>query len=283
MKKLFCLLQFCLPQILLSKFMGILAECKIPWVKSTFIHIFCSLYKIEWQEALRKNEKEYISFNDFFTRTLEPSARPILRDPNQILSPADGKLAEFGLIQEKILIQAKNRFFSVPDLLALHQSTSDINENLFSNGLFATIYLAPHNYHRVHMPVRGKLIQVTHVPGHLFSVNQTTALHVPNLYARNERVICLFETDFGKMAVILVGAMIVGSIQLAWQTLLAHPQKISSWDSNHLELQAGEEIGHFRLGSTVILLFESGHLNWLHELQPEQLLKMGQPIAKKQS
>lgn len=279
MKKLFCLLQACLPQILLSKLLGALAESKTPWIKTLFIRIFCRLYTIDWHEALRKNEKDYQSFNDFFTRTLEPHARSFSLAPNQILSPADGVLAHYGTIQENILIQAKNRFFSVPDLLA-QPTQSQVGSHLFSNGSYATIYLAPHNYHRVHMPIRGRLIQVTHVPGKLFSVNHTTALHIPNLYARNERVICLFETDFGKVAVILVGAMIVGSIQLAWQTLSPHPQKTSSWFIPNLELQAGEELGHFRLGSTVILLLESSAPSFLKDLSIGQPLKMGQTLAR---
>jgi phosphatidylserine decarboxylase len=272
-------LQYALPQHLLSRLMGSFAVIKRPkWLKNFFIRSFIRHYGVNMQEALLPNAKDYDTFNAFFTRHLVPGVRPIDSQLDHIVSPADGTISEIGNIKLDKLLQAKNYSYRLIELLGGKQELAD----LFLNGHFATIYLAPKDYHRVHMPVAGNLQQMLYVPGKLFSVNQRTANRVPSLFARNERAIAIFQTPIGKVAVILVGAMIVASIATSWSGIITPPQHphIQEWKYQDIFLDKGAELGYFQLGSTVILLFQPNQIDWLHNLGSGHSLHVGQTIAK---
>ena len=235
-------------------------------------------------EANEPNPQAYGSLNALFTRDLKDSARPVNKDANAMLCPADGVLSEYGQMKDGQLLQAKGHSYSATDLLG---GDSD-RAAAFSSGSFATVYLAPHNYHRVHAPVSGLLREMHHVPGKLFSVSLLTARTVPNLFARNERVVTVFDTDRGKVAVVLVGAMGVGDIETVWhgavkpsaQKLTSSP--LTSWlypqnASNKVELNAGDELGRFNLGSTVVMLFEKPIL-WQENIAGSDV-KMAQQLG----
>ncbi|WP_253180928.1 archaetidylserine decarboxylase [Candidatus Marithrix sp. Canyon 246] len=222
------------------------------------------------------NISDYNSFNQFFTRSLKATARPLAA--TDIISPVDAQISQIGKINNGSLIQAKGRYFQLDDLLA---GQTDM-VNLFKQGLFTTLYLAPKDYHRIHMPITGRLKDMVYVPGRLFSVNQRTSRAVPNLFARNERVICLFETELGPMAMILVGALFVGSIDTVWAGTVA-PSRLSSikrWNYSEPVLEKGAEMGRFNMGSTVIILHDAQHVAWLSELKPQQNLNMGEGLAQ---
>jgi phosphatidylserine decarboxylase len=265
-----------IPQHLLTRLLGRLANSTHPALKNALIKGFIHLYGIDMREAVEENPTRYATFNDFFIRQLKPSLRPVVIDPHTILSPADGKIAEIGAITANRLIQAKGHDFTLESLLANDQDLC----SSFRAGAFATIYLAPNNYHRYHMPISGKLVKSIYVPGDLFSVNQTTAEHIPDLYSRNERLITVFETEIGQMAMVMVGAMIVGSIQTTW---MPEPIKSNTIQVDHFNtrplLSQGSELGCFKLGSTVILLFEKDKIEWLTEYQTGTPLIFGQKIA----
>ncbi len=256
--------QYLLPQHALSRLLGMLSNCDRPqnlknWAIKKFIHH----YGVNLTEAIQSDYKKYQSFNDFFTRKLLPQARVINQHPNIIISPADGSISEIGNINQNKLIQAKGHEYTVRDLLGGDGETAAG----FQNGAFATIYLSPKDYHRVHMPYQGHFLKKIHIPGKLFSVNSRTTRVVPNLFARNERIITLFQTDIGKMAVILVGAMIVGNIVITAQ--------------EDTLLEKADELGYFQLGSTVIILFEANQIAWQKEFRAGSATKMGQPIGEK--
>jgi phosphatidylserine decarboxylase len=254
--------QYLLPQHLLSNLMGYLAHLKYPkWLKNWAIRNFIKSYGVDLSQAIESDYQKYFSFNNFFTRKLLPNARPIDQDAKSIISPADGSISEIGNIQMEKLIQAKGHFYNLKSLLG-----GNIEEALgFENGNFATIYLAPKDYHRVHMPFSGHFLKKIYIPGKLFSVNARTARTVPNLFARNERVILFFQTNIGKMAVILVGAMIVGNIVITAQ------------EDNLIE--KGDELGYFQLGSTAILLFEANKMDWQKQFRAGSSIKMGQSLG----
>lgn len=276
LKKVTVYLQYLLPQHVLTHLLGLLANCQQPWLKNTFIYWFQQRYQIQLNEAISQDYRAYPTFNAFFTRQLQPHLRPIAPSANSITSPADGTISQIGPIHQQSLIQAKGFDFSLSTLLAGDKEACAP----FVNGQFTTIYLSPRDYHRVHMPIAGTLIKSIFIPGRLFSVNAATAATIPNLYARNERLVCLFETAMGKVAVIFVGAMIVGSIKPAWL-----PQPIKSTTiaqeihSPPKPFQKGEELGLFQLGSTVILLFEAEKIDWHPLLAANSSLKFGQEIA----
>lgn len=250
--------QALLPQHALSRLAGCLANSTRPWLKSKLIQYFLSKYTINLAEAEKSDPEAYVSFNDFFTRALKPGSRTLSANPKAIASPADGRFAALGRINDTQLIQAKGMAYSLSSLFA-HDSAA----NAFTNGQFATIYLAPHNYHRVHMPLSGRLIKTIYVPGRLFSVNRMTTDLIPNLYARNERLICLFDTAAGPMAVILIGAMIVGSMQTVWMPspIRAKHCQVDT-PSTAITLEKGDELGRFSLGSTVLVLFGQDASQW---------------------
>lgn len=275
LKRLLCYSQYLLPKHCLSSLVGKLANSRQPWIKNRFIDFFCRLYSINFSEAVIKNPHEFLTFNDFFTRALEPGARRVIVNPNNLLSPADGALAQFGSINGQQLVQAKKMYFNLKTLLA-----SEANAEMFENGSFATIYLAPHNYHRVHMPMKGKLREATFVPGKLFSVNRMTSTLIPNLYARNERLVTIFDTEIGPIAVIMIGALIVGSIQTVWMQEPYRGQHIKNiTPSQPIELQQGDELGRFLLGSSVIVLLPKGEFQWNNGLTPACDLQLGQILA----
>ncbi len=271
-------MQYCLPHHLLSRFMGKLAACKIKWFKNLFISIFMKHYKVTLENARLQNINDYENFNAFFTRQLLAEARPFAALPD-LISPIDGSISAMGKIDDNKIFQAKGINYSLESLLANDHS---LVAN-FKQGHFATLYLAPSNYHRVHMPIDGKLIQMIHVPGRLFSVNQLNARTIPGLFARNERAICVFDTEIGKMAIILVGAMIVASIHTAWAGKLNPPRaktiKSISYEEDKIHLKRGDEMGFFDMGSTAILLFQNQAVSWATHLAEGDNILLGQSLA----
>lgn len=268
-------IQYCCPQHLLSRLTGILAECRWKWFKNWAIKRLIRKYQVNLSEALSENIADYPTFNSFFTRQLKPELRPIASGAMEIASPADGCISQIGQIQQQTILQAKGFSFTTTQLLGGAETLA----YSFLNGHFATFYLAPRDYHRVHMPLAGTLRTTIYIPGQLFSVNQVTAQAVPNLFARNERLVCLFDTENGLMAVILVGAMLVGSIQTVWP-MPKFTRKIATQHySNGLHLARGAELGHFRMGSTVIVLFGKDQICWLEALKENGVVKMGECIG----
>ena len=275
---LFITFQHIVPQHLLSRGVGRLAASENTLVKNTFIKNFAAKYQVNMAEALEENPLAYKSFNDFFTRALKPNARPIATDSKAIISPADGAISQIGAITADKIFQAKGHDYSVTTLLGGNEQRAAA----FVGGQFATVYLSPKDYHRVHMPFMGKLTQMIYVPGDLFSVNTTTAENVPNLFARNERVVCLFDTEVGQMAVVLVGAMIVAGIATAWAGNLA-PQGKNVITTNYdgsITLKKGDELGRFYLGSTAIVLFGANVMQWRDGLSATNPVRMGEAMGR---
>ncbi|WP_285258747.1 archaetidylserine decarboxylase [Halopseudomonas bauzanensis] len=280
--RLFITSQYLLPQHLLSRLAGGLANCTWSWVKNPFINWFVKRYQVDMSQAVEPDPTAYRCFNDFFTRALLPDARPLDAGEASILCPADGAISQLGKIEHGRIFQAKGQSFSVLELLG----GNPVHAEQFQGGEFATVYLSPSDYHRVHMPLGGTLRDMIYVPGKLFSVNQTTAENVPELFARNERVVCLFDTDAGPMAVVLVGAMIVASVETAWAGLVAPPQRqlrSESYGHSAPELERGAEMGRFKLGSTAIVLFAPGRARWDEHLTAGSLVRMGQKMGERLS
>lgn len=275
-KSLSVYLQSLLPQHGLTRLIGQVADCKIPWLKNFLIRRFIALYKIDLALAESDNLHDYPSFNHFFIRKLKSTARPLVQGQKTIASPADGSIAAIGNIQKNQLLQVKHFYFDLDKLLGGHQALAET----FYDGTYVTIYLAPHDYHRVHMPLTGTLQQTLYVPGKLFSVNRTTTERIPELYSRNERLISVFSTEVGEMAVILVGAMIVGNIKTVWmsQPLRSLQHTITPYTDN-LTLNKGDELGYFNMGSTVIVLFQKNKVTWSPALQENSLVQFGQLIG----
>ncbi len=219
--RLFIISQYLLPHHLLSRLAGCVAECRVRWFKNAFTAWFARRYQVDMSQALVEDLTSYEHFNAFFTRALKADARPLDTTPGAILSPADGAVSQLGSIDHGRIFQAKGHSFSVLELLGGDPKLSAP----FMGGEFATVYLSPKDYHRVHMPLAGTLREMVYVPGRIFSVNQTTAENVPELFARNERVVCLFDTERGPMAVVLVGAMIVASVETVWAGLVTPPKR----------------------------------------------------------
>lgn len=282
MKFLFVVFQYLIPQHSLSRLAGKLAECEWPWLKNRLIKWFIAHYDVDMTEAEQNDYRQYPHFNAFFTRALRSDVRTIDNAADSIVSPADGSISEIGRIDRQTLLQAKNWYYRLDQLLA-----DPASAERFRNGHFATIYLSPRDYHRVHMPVAGKLRSMTYVPGDLFSVNDTSASSISNLFARNERVVCLFDTAFGEMALILVGAVIVAGIETRWAGQVAPPnrrlQQTDYSQPSQPELAKGEEMGRFKLGSTAIVLFTEGQAEWLQALQHGDAVRLGEVIGQGQS
>lgn len=250
LSRLFALIQYPIPHHLLSRLVGRLAECRQPWLKNLLVRAFIKRFNVDMGEALEPDPTVYATFNDFFTRALKADARPI---GGGLVSPADGTLSEFGAIEAGQLIQAKGHRFSAMELFG---GDGDAAKR-YQGGSFATVYLSPKDYHRVHMPLAGTLTEMVYVPGRLFSVNAATTQHVPNLFARNERLVCHFDTEHGPMAVVLVGAMIVAAIETLWAgqvTPLSGEVQHVRFDQP-IRLEKGAEMGRFKLGSTVVMAF----------------------------
>ncbi|MGL9733957.1 MAG: archaetidylserine decarboxylase [Symbiopectobacterium sp.] len=282
--KLKIALQYWLPKIALTRLAGWGADKHSGRLTKGAIDLFVRYYKVNMQEAQQPDTAAYRTFNDFFVRTLRPDVRPIDPHTHRVVQPADGVLSQIGSIVNDKLIQAKGYDYSLEALLA----GSYVMADRFRNGLFATTYLSPRDYHRVHMPCKGVLREMIYVPGDLFSVNLFTADNVPNLFARNERVICLFDTNFGPMVQILVGATIVGSIETVWSGTVTPPREgiIKRWtfpeasEQGAIALQKGEEMGRFKLGSTVINLFAPDTLQFAAHLNPLSVTRVGEPFAE---
>lgn len=268
-----------IPQHLLSHLMGKLANAKLGSLTHFGIQKFIAHYRVNMDEAKISDYRQFQSFNDFFTRELKSNARVMPSDPQAFISPVDGCVSECGKIEKDQLLQAKGAYFNLLDLLGGDKASAQY----FEDGRFLTAYLSPKDYHRFHMPIAGELKKMIYVPGKLFSVNQSSVKNVPGLFARNERVICIFDTEIGKVALIAVGAMIVGSIAMKWHGIVA-PQKkhaIQMWEyhDQKIQLNRGDEVGHFQLGSTVILLCEKNRIKWNELIKSEEMLKLGQCIA----
>ncbi|MGI2260490.1 archaetidylserine decarboxylase [Shewanella sp. GXUN23E] len=284
MDKLKVALQYVLPKHLLSRLVGKLAAAQAGALTTNVIKWFIRQYKIDMSEAAQPAPEAYKTFNDFFTRALRPGVRPLCDDPQMIVHPVDGAVSQCGPIEEGRIFQAKGHHFTSLALLGNQQDDAD----RFAGGDFATIYLAPKDYHRIHMPIKGTLSKMTYVPGELFSVNPLTAQNVPGLFARNERVVAIFETQIGPMAMVLVGATIVASIETVWAGTITPPtgKQVFTWDyptegPDAITLEKGEEMGRFKLGSTVVMLFAKDALDAFAEgVKPEAVTRMGRPFAK---
>jgi phosphatidylserine decarboxylase len=282
--KLFLASQYLAPHHLVSRFFGIASQCRIPAVKDWMIRTFIRRYGVDMSEASLPNPKTYEHFNAFFTRELKNGIRPLEAAESAIACPVDGAISQLGTIDGERVFQAKGHHFSVVDLLG----GSPARAEPFLGGEFATIYLSPKDYHRVHMPATGVLREMVHIPGRLFSVNPLTARNVPGLFARNERVACLFDTDQGPMAVVLVGAMIVGSIETVWQgPVVPARQRVSSrrYDlppgaTSLVRLERGAEMGRFKLGSTVVVLFSPERTRWNPSLIETSPVRMGETLGR---
>lgn len=275
--------QYIVLQRMASKLMGLFTQCTYPPLKNWQIRTFIRKYGVDMQEILIEDYRNYKNFNSFFTRQLKSNARPIDSHPTGLISPADGVLSQFGSILNHSLIQAKGKYFTTQALLG---ESSDSPVSDFKTGYFATIYLAPKNYHRVHMPITGTLKAMRFIPGSLFSVSTNTADHIDQLFARNERLVSFFETANGPMAIVMVGAMLVSSMTTRWAGVVGSQngqiEEVHYNDVAHpIILQKGEELGHFNMGSTVIMLMgeKIPNLNWQGGLEKNQAIQMGQLLA----
>lgn len=252
-------LQYYMPKHLLSRAVGILASSKLGFVTTFFIKTFVRQYNVDMSEAAEPNAAAYATFNDFFTRALKPGIRPLCDEDNALIFPVDGAISQMGPIEEDQIHQAKGHNYSTRALLGGDAELADS----FQNGDFMTIYLSPRDYHRIHMPMDATLEKMIYVPGDLFSVNPLTAENVPGLFARNERVVAIFNTAKGKLAMVLVGATIVASIETVWAGTVTPPagKAVKTWEysaqnATALDFKAGQEMGRFKLGSTVVMCFE---------------------------
>lgn len=271
---LFTTIQQFVPQQKISKAAGRLAASRHPMVKRAFIRSFAKAYDISLEDYERQSLNAYESFNDFFTRELKDDARAIDTTAQGIVSPADGLISQLGQIQDHKLLQAKGRHYDIGQLLANNE-----DGNYFADGSFATVYLAPSNYHRVHMPFAGTLTKTRYVPGTLFSVNTTTAANVPDLFARNERLVCLFDTEYGKAAVVLVGAMIVAGIETVATGKITRTDDIQEADHD-IKLEKGDELGRFYLGSTaIVVLPKAAKADWQDNIMANTAVQMGQLLG----
>ncbi|MBH0066132.1 archaetidylserine decarboxylase [Psychrobacter sp. SZ93C1] len=271
---LFTTLQQLVPQQQLSKVAGRLAASRHPYVKRAFIRSFAKAYHVSLDEYERQSFNAYESFNDFFTRELKDDARPIDTTADGIVSPADGVISQLGQIEDHKLLQAKGRYYDVGQLLADSE-----DGQYFADGSFATVYLAPSNYHRVHMPFDGTLTKTRYVPGTLFSVNNTTADNVPDLFARNERLVCMFDTKYGKAAVVMVGAMIVAGIETVATGKISRTDDIQEADHD-MSFEKGDELGRFYLGSTaIVVLPKAAKAAWQDSMKANSVVQMGQLLG----
>jgi phosphatidylserine decarboxylase len=277
-------LQYLLPKQGLTRLAGWGADKRAATLTHWVIKAFARFYNVDMKEAQNPDLKSYATFNEFFVRPLRDGARPVVSGLDMLCLPADGAVSQLGAITEGKLFQAKGHFYSLEALLAGNYLLAE----QFKDGQFATIYLAPRDYHRVHMPCNGILREMIYVPGDLFSVNPLTAANVPNLFARNERVICVFDTEFGPMVQILVGATIVGSIETVWAGCVTPPREgiIKRWtypaagEEGAVALEKGQEMGRFKLGSTVINLFAANQTRFMPNLKNGTVTRMGEPFAE---
>lgn len=274
-------LQYILPKHLISRLAGKLAAAEMGSFTTWLIKRFIHHYNVNMDEALYPDPGHYRTFNEFFTRPLKPEARPVDTDDSVLVHAVDGAVSQFGDIRHDSIFQAKGHDYSLTTLLG---GKPDLAAP-FKNGRFATVYLAPRDYHRIHMPIAGTLTDMVYVPGELFSVNPLTAANVPGLFARNERVVAFFDTPVGRMAMVLVGATIVASIETVWSGTVTPPagKNVQHWtydkDSEaSVSLAKGEEMGRFKLGSTIVVCFEKDVMDF-GPLEPGQVTRLGTPMA----
>lgn len=265
-------------QRLSSWFFRKITRVKTGWFKNLFISQFAKIYKIEWQDCVRQTPQEFSSFNDFFTRELKPEARPI--SDAEVVMPADGKIAACGTLSNTQFIRAKGHDFTLEALIADPELAQT-----FKDGQFATIYLSPRDYHRIHMPIAGKLERTIHIPGKLYSVSLKTAENIPTLFAENERHVSVFDTAHGKVIVILVGAINVSSMETVWDGTITPPYasilKYSDYSHEEISLEKGEEMGRFNMGSTVIVITENNDLALESQLKEYHPVKLGESLLRK--
>ncbi|MCG8436039.1 MAG: archaetidylserine decarboxylase [Gammaproteobacteria bacterium] len=273
------LLQYPLPHHLLSRMVHRFTRLRLGALTTFVISRFINHFKVNMQEASNSDVGSYASFNAFFTRTLAEGARRVDPAENIIISPVDGAVSQLGEITGDRILQAKKRWFTTEELLGGDATLAA----QYENGHFITLYLSPRDYHRIHMPYGGELKQMIHIPGRLFSVNPPTTRAIPRLFARNERVASIFSTQIGEMALVMVGALFVSSIETVWAGEITPPQgkAVQTWtySSPDVSLKKGEEAGRFNMGSTVILLFRKNALRWLPEITPNAQVKMGQALG----
>ena len=272
-------IQYLLPHHLLSRLVHWFMRIRVKMIKNLQISVISKLAGVDWSESQLQDLADFEHFNAFFTRELAKNLRPIDPNPLSFVAPCDGKISQSGRITSDRILQAKGQHYSLNALLAHDPAARE-----FINGFFHTIYLSPRDYHRVHMPMNGRLQRMIHVPGRLFSVAPYTVRQVPNLFARNERVISLFETTHGMMGLVLVGAMLVSSMQTVWSGVVTPPsgKKVVSVDMTRrkIKLSKGQEMGRFNMGSTVILLLPPGAVSLLEDYQPDDIVVMGQKLGR---
>ena len=272
--------QYLLPKRALTVFGGWVATRRWGTATTRLIAWFVKRYDVNMNEAANPDLASYTSFNDFFTRALRPGVRPLANAP--FVCPVDGAISQFGAIQADQIFQAKGHAYSTTALVGGDEALAA----QFQDGSFATLYLSPRDYHRIHMPCAGRLRSMVYVPGDLFSVNPKTARGVPGLFARNERVVCVFDTDFGPLVMALVGATVVGSMATVWHGVVNPPRlpQVTEWhyDESNISLLRGEELGRFLLGSTVVMLFPKGALDWNTQWQAALPVRMGEAMAQAQ-
>lgn len=271
--------QYFIPQHFITSLVYKITRCEIPWLKNILINCFISAFDVDMSLAKNPDPESYVSFNSFFTRELSAEARPITLDEQTLLCPVDGAVSQIGAIENNTIIQAKGKSYTLKQLLV-----EDELANLFTDGAFATLYLSPKDYHRIHMPLSGQLTRMIYVPGKLFAVNAHTARVVDAVFARNERVINIFATDIGPMAMVMVGALNVGSMETVWagEITPAKDRDISDthYSDGDVSLQQGQEMGRFNMGSTVILLLPKDAMHWASGMMPEKSIVMGEAIAR---
>ncbi|MGR9086589.1 MAG: archaetidylserine decarboxylase [Gammaproteobacteria bacterium] len=279
-QSLMTLPQAILPHHVLSRFLGFLSHCEHEAWKNLMIKRFGKFFNVNTKEAVTRNLDRYPSFNHFFTRQLKPDARPITTLEHGVACPVDGTVCQTGVITEGEVFLAKGKNFTVTALLGGDEGRA----NPFSNGVFTTIYLSPEDYHRVHMPLAGTLMESIYIPGRLFTVNSAAVKNVPDLYARNERVVCIFDTEAGPMALVLIGSIFSSSIETTWDGVITPSDKLEirhwNYPFNPPVVKKGEEIGRFNMGSTVILLFAENEVEWTTDLAVESRVRMGQLIGR---
>jgi phosphatidylserine decarboxylase len=268
-----------LPQHLISRITYRLSRCRIPFVKNNLIRIYLRLFDIDLEDVREKDPYAYASWNAFFTRALKEDARPIDTDEQAIVSPVDGTISQLGYLRQGAILQAKGHNYSVEALLGDEETGAD-----FHDGAFITLYLSPLDYHRIHMPCDGTLTRMLHIPGRLYSVAPHTVNNIEGIFARNERVVSLFDTPAGSMALALVGAINVGAIETCWAGLITPPAGKAITDTHYdasevINIRKGDEMGRFNLGSTVIVIFPRQSASWLEQLQPGDRVLMGQKIG----
>jgi phosphatidylserine decarboxylase len=272
--------QYILPHHALSALMSVLTHSENKVWKNLFIKQIIRHYGVNMSEALEPDINAYKSFNHFFTRELDPNVRPLTSEKRAVASPADGSVSQSGTITDGRIFQAKGKDFTVIDLLGGSVERAEP----FKSGVFATVYLSPKDYHRLHMPLTATLKEMVHIPGRLFSVNTTTTHSVPGLFARNERVAAIFDTEAGPMALILVGAIFVSSIETVWHGVVSPPtiSAVKSWyyQDNAPVLKMGEEMGRFNMGSTIIVLFGKDKVKWNDDFKANKLVKLGEKIGR---